>query len=78
MHIKNTCLKQMQAPVGILPPSNAGWNWVESKREEGKIPSQMNLPMFQLAAEEAQALIIQVGRSKGRGGRRHFPQARTP
>ncbi|MEI7733466.1 MAG: ORF6N domain-containing protein [Verrucomicrobiota bacterium] len=33
--------------------------------------------MFQLTAEEAHALIFQTGRSKGRGGRRHFPYAFT-
>src|SRR2546430_7343098 len=33
--------------------------------------------MFQLSAEEADGLIFQVGRSKGRGGRRHLPYAFT-
>ena len=33
--------------------------------------------MFQLGAEEADGLIFQVGRSKGRGGRRHLPYAFT-
>jgi hypothetical protein len=33
--------------------------------------------VFQLTAEEAQNLIFQIGRSKGRGGRRHFPYAFT-
>ena len=31
--------------------------------------------VFQLTAEEAQNLIFQIGRSKGRGGRRHLPYA---
>ena len=33
--------------------------------------------VFQLTAEEAQNLIFQIGRSKGRGGRRHRPHAFT-
>ena len=33
--------------------------------------------VFQLTAEEAQSLIFQMGRSKGRGGRRHLPYAFT-
>jgi hypothetical protein len=33
--------------------------------------------MFQLSAEEAEDLIFQIGRSKGRGGRRHRPYAFT-
>jgi len=33
--------------------------------------------MFQLTAEEAEDLIFQIGRSKGRGGRRHRPYAFT-
>jgi hypothetical protein len=33
--------------------------------------------VFQLTAEEAQNLIFQIGRSKGRGGRRHLPYAFT-
>ena len=33
--------------------------------------------MFQLTAEEAKDLIFQIGRSKGRGGRRHRPYAFT-
>jgi hypothetical protein len=32
---------------------------------------------FQLTAEEVQNLIFQIGRSKGRGGRRHLPYAFT-
>ena len=32
---------------------------------------------FQLSAEEAEDLIFQIGRSKGRGGRRHRPYAFT-
>jgi len=33
--------------------------------------------VFQLTAEEAQNLIFQIGRSKGRGGRRHRPYGFT-
>jgi hypothetical protein len=33
--------------------------------------------MFRLAADEAEDLIFQIGRSKGRGGRRHRPYAFT-
>jgi hypothetical protein len=33
--------------------------------------------MFQLTAEEVEDLIFQIGRSKGRGGRRHRPYAFT-
>jgi hypothetical protein len=33
--------------------------------------------MFQLSASEAEDLIFQTGRSKGRGGRRHLPYAFT-
>jgi ORF6N domain-containing protein len=33
--------------------------------------------MFQVSAEEAEDLIFQIGRSKGRGGRRHRPYAFT-
>ena len=33
--------------------------------------------VFRLTAEEAQNLIFQIGRSKGRGGRRHLPYAFT-
>jgi len=33
--------------------------------------------VFQVTAEEAQNLIFQIGRSKGRGGRRHLPYAFT-
>jgi hypothetical protein len=33
--------------------------------------------MFQLSAEEAEDLIFQIGRSKGRGGRRHRPYVST-
>jgi ORF6N domain len=33
--------------------------------------------VFQLTAEEAQNLIFQIGRSNGRGGRRHLPYAFT-
>src|SRR5437667_1645224 len=44
------------------------------KRNAQRLPSDF---MFQLAAEEAEDLIFQVGRSKGRGGRRHRPYAFT-
>src|SRR5947208_16060058 len=33
--------------------------------------------VFRLTSEEAQNLIFQIGRSKGRGGRRHLPYAFT-
>ena len=33
--------------------------------------------MLQLSEQEAEALIFQTGRSKGRGGRRHLPHAFT-
>jgi hypothetical protein len=33
--------------------------------------------MFQLNHQESEGLIFQFGRSKGRGGRRHFPYAFT-
>jgi hypothetical protein len=33
--------------------------------------------VFQLSAAEAEDLIFQIGRSKGRGGRRHLPYAFT-
>jgi DNA-directed RNA polymerase sigma subunit (sigma70/sigma32) len=33
--------------------------------------------MFRLTADEAEDLIFQIGRSKGRGGRRHRPYAFT-
>jgi hypothetical protein len=44
------------------------------KRNSQRFPSDF---MFQLAAEEAEDLIFQIGRSKGRGGRRHRPYAFT-
>ena len=44
------------------------------KRNPQRFPSDF---MFQLAAEEAEDLIFQIGRSKGRGGRRHRPYAFT-
>jgi len=44
------------------------------KRNAQRLPSDF---MFQLAAEEAEDLIFQVGRSKGPGGRRHRPYAFT-
>jgi ORF6N domain-containing protein len=43
-------------------------------RNRGRFPSDF---MFQLTVEEAEALIFQIGRSKGRGGRRHRPYAFT-
>jgi|SRR6478672_13034571 len=42
-------------------------------RNRDRFPSDF---MFQLSAEEAEDLIFQIGRSKGRGGRRHRPYAR--
>jgi hypothetical protein len=44
------------------------------KRNPQRFPSDF---MFQLAAEEVEDLIFQIGRSKGRGGRRHRPYAFT-
>ena len=44
------------------------------KRNAQRFPSDF---MFQLTAEEAEGLIFQFGRSKGRGGRRHRPYAFT-
>ncbi len=43
-------------------------------RNRDRFPSDF---MFQLTAEEAEGLIFQIGRSKGRGGRRHRPYAFT-
>src|ERR1700730_3849237 len=43
-------------------------------RNRHRFPSDF---MFQLTAEEAEDLIFQIGRSKGRGGRRHRPYAFT-
>ena len=44
------------------------------RRNAQRFPSDF---MFQLRAEEAEDLIFQIGRSKGRGGRRHRPYAFT-
>jgi len=43
-------------------------------RNRDRFPSDF---MFRLSAEEAEDLIFQIGRSKGRGGRRHRPYAFT-
>jgi hypothetical protein len=43
-------------------------------RNQDRFPSDF---MFQLTAEEVEDLIFQIGRSKGRGGRRHRPNAFT-
>jgi hypothetical protein len=43
-------------------------------RNRDRFPSDF---MFQLSAKEAEDLIFQIGRSKGRGGRRHCPYAFT-
>ncbi len=43
-------------------------------RNRDRFPSDF---MFQLTAEEAEDLIFQIGRSKGRGGRRHRPYTFT-
>src|SRR5262249_32625024 len=43
-------------------------------RNKERFPSDF---MFQLTVEEADALIFQFGRSKGRGGTRHLPYAFT-
>ena len=44
------------------------------RRNRGRFPSDF---MFQLTAAEAESLIFQFGRAKGRGGRRHPPYAFT-
>src|SRR5881396_1203014 len=44
------------------------------RRNRERFPSDF---MFQLTAAEAESLIFQSGRSKGRGGRRHRPYAFT-
>src|SRR5262245_2574236 len=43
-------------------------------RNRDRFPSDF---MFQLSAEEAEDWTFQIGRSKGRGGRRHRPYAFT-
>jgi hypothetical protein len=43
-------------------------------RNRDRFPSDF---IFQLTAEEAEDLIFQIGRSKGRGGRRHRPYVFT-
>jgi hypothetical protein len=43
-------------------------------RNRDRFPSDF---MFQLSAQETEDLIFQIGRSKGRGGRRHRPYAFT-
>jgi hypothetical protein len=45
-----------------------------ANRKRDRFPSDF---MFPLNAEEAEDLIFQIGRSKGRGGRRHRPYAFT-
>jgi hypothetical protein len=44
------------------------------RRNRERFPSNF---MFQLTAAEAESLIFQFGRAKGRGGRRHRPYAFT-
>src|SRR5712691_6319811 len=44
------------------------------KRNGQRFPADF---MFQLTQDEAESLIFQIGRSKGRGGRRHCPYAFT-
>src|SRR5262245_23313382 len=44
------------------------------QRNRDRFPSDF---MFQVTAKEAEHLIFQIGRSKGRGGRRHPPYAFT-
>ena len=44
------------------------------RRNRERFPTDF---MFQLTAEETKSLIFQIGISKGRGGRRHFPHAFT-
>jgi hypothetical protein len=45
-----------------------------TRRNRERLPSDF---MFQLTAAEAESLIFQFGRAKGRGGRRHRPYAFT-
>jgi len=45
-----------------------------TRRNRERFPSDF---MFQLTAAEAESLIFQFGRAKGRGGRRHRPYAFT-
>ena len=45
-----------------------------TRRNRERFPSDF---MFQLTAVEAESLIFQFGRAKGRGGRRHRPYAFT-
>jgi ORF6N domain len=44
------------------------------RRNRDRFPADF---MFQLTAEETKSLMFQIGISKGRGGRRHFPYAFT-
>jgi ORF6N domain len=44
------------------------------KRNQARFPGDF---MFQLTEKETDSLIFQLGRSKGRGGRRHRPYAFT-
>src|ERR1700722_18508068 len=44
------------------------------KRNQARFPEDF---MFQVTDKETESLIFQIGRSKGRGGRRHRPYAFT-
>ena len=57
------------APLYGVTPGNRAM-----RRNRGRFPSDF---MFQLTAAEAESLIFQFGRAKGRGGRRHRPSAFT-
>ena len=57
------------APLYGVTPGNRAM-----RRNRGRFPSHF---MFQLTAAEAESLIFQFGRAKGRGGRRHRPYAFT-
>ena len=57
------------APLYGVTPGNRAM-----RRNRGRFPSDF---MFQLTAAEAESLIFQFGRAKGRGGRRHRPYAFT-
>ena len=57
------------APLYGVTPGNRAM-----RRNRGRCPSDF---MFQLTVAEAESLIFQFGRAKGRGGRRHRPYAFT-
>jgi len=57
------------APLYGVTPGNRAM-----RRSRGRFSSDF---MFQLTVAEAESLIFQFGRAKGRGGRRHRPYAFT-